>query len=158
MHQGVLNQCTSVAHNSSFSDESQSAESFLFTFQYLHIWGIISLPILMHMGYSYHPIYFSNICCLIRGIYHPIYFQWGICPSHCWLHLLHIKSPIPMGHKILHRAPFQPILSWGTLPSHLIIFFFLTHGAPVLPIVICSSNIPLFGTHGQLDFCLTAHN
>ena len=120
------------------------------------MWCIISLPILTHMEHSNHPIYFSNICCLIWGIYHPIYFQWGTHPSHCWLLWLYIKTSHSYGHKISHRAPFHPASSWGILPSHLI--FFLTHGAPVLPIVSCSSNIPLFGTHGHLDFCLTAQN
>ena len=44
MYQGVLTQCHGVAHKSRFSDFPQSAESFLFTFQYF-----------APMGHYFHP-------------------------------------------------------------------------------------------------------
>ena len=122
MYQGVITQCCGVAHNSRFSDFSQSVESFLFTFQYLCLWGIISIPILMPCTYGapFHPNSRAT-----WGIYHPIYLL--LCTRHLPSHTfsngafilpilgcfsLHITSPITKGCINSHRAPFHPISSF----------------------------------------------
>ena len=95
---------------------------------------LISLIILNQQNYSfslyssilvhsYHPIYFSNIAAKYGAFPIPYIFNGALTLPiascfHCTL-----NPPIPMGHKISHRAPFHPISSWGTLPSHLIFFF-----------------------------------
>ena len=139
MYQGVFTQCRGVAHNSRFSDFPQSAESVLFSFQYLCLWGIISIPILMQYGANTIPY----ICCLVRGIYHPIHFQWGIHSSHSWLLSLHITSPITMGCINSHGAPFHPVSAWGTFSSHLIISL-NSWGTYPSHSHLCSSNISHF--------------
>ena len=131
MYQGVFTQCSGVAHKSRFSDFFQSAESFLFTFQYLHLWGIISIPILMHMGHlpshnflnylllckrhspshtismghSLFPLLAALIAHYISHSYGVYKFTWGTFPSHFIMEYL--------------ACPFNNFLdSWGTCPSH----------------------------------------
>ena len=58
---------------------------------------------------------------------------------------LHMTSPLTKGCIHSHGVPFLPVSSSNT--------FFWTHGAFILPIVICAAVIyPTFGTHGHLDF------
>ena len=141
MYQGVFTQCRGVAHNSRFSDLPQSVESFLFTFQYLHLWGIIFIPILVQYGAFTIPY----ICCFVRGIYHPAHFEWGIYPSILGCFSLHITSPFTLGCINSHGALVHPVF--------IISQFLWTHGAPFLPIVIFAALIyPTFHTHGHLDF------
>ena len=122
MYQGVITQCSGVAHNSRFSEFSQSAESFLFTFQYLRLWGIISIPILMHMGHLPSHIFSQLFAALYKAFTIPYIFNRALALPivgciHCTLHL-----PFLWGVINSHGAPFHPISSWGTLPSHFIIF------------------------------------
>ena len=111
MYQGVFTQCRHVAHNSRFSVLPQSVESFLFTFQYLHLWGIIFIPILAQYGAFTIPY----ICCFVRGIYHPAHFEWGIYSSHSWL--------LFVAHYISHHKGVYKFTR-DTFPSRFIIYNF----------------------------------
>ena len=100
MYQGVFNQCTGVAHKFNFSDYTQSAELFLFTLQYLRVWGILTIPYI-----------FQIFAAFIWGIYHPIYFSMG-----------HSSFPLLaafIAHQISHSYVAQNF-TWGTFPSHFI--------------------------------------
>ena len=92
MYQGVITQCSGVAHNLRFSEFSQSAESFLFTFQYLPLWGIISIPILMHMGHLPSYIFCQLFAALYEAFTIPYIFNGALALPilgcfHCTLHL-----------------------------------------------------------------------
>ena len=138
MYQGVSTQCCGVAHNSRFSDLPQSVESFLFTFQYWHLWGIISIPILMPCAYGvpFHPnsraqygaLSIPYICCFVWGIYHPTHFQWGIHSFHfLLLFIAHSRAYRGIIHPIYccfvwgiyHPTHFQ----WGIHSSHFLLLF-----------------------------------
>ena len=122
MYQGVIAQCSGVAHNSRFSEFSQSAESIPFMFQYLHLWGIISIPILMHMGHLPSHIFSQLFSALYEAFTIPYIFNGALTLPivGCFCCTLHL--PIPMECINSHGVPFHPVSSWGTLPSHLIIF------------------------------------
>ena len=126
MYQGVFNQCTGVAHNSSFSDFSESAELFIFMLQYLHIWGI------------YLPIYFLFNGALVLPIYaakygaitHPIYFNEAFtlpvvcCLFHCTLNLPFLwGTKFHMGHLsiqfMMGYISFPFIIFFSRLMGHL---------------------------------------
>ena len=118
MYQGVFTQCRGVAHNSRFSVFPQSAESFLFTFQCLHLWGIISIPILVPnsvvctYGASFHP----NSQCFGALLYHFNAYINHIC---CFV-MRHLPSHLANGWTLIFNGAFiLPILGCFHCTLHL---------------------------------------
>ena len=111
MYQGVFTQCRGVAHNSRFSDFLQSAELFLFTFQWVCAYGV-----------PFHPN-----SCTIWGIHHPIYFlnYLLLCTRHLPSHTFsmgHLLIPFLaafIAHYISHYYGVYKF-TWDTFPSHFI--------------------------------------
>ena len=122
MYQGVFIQCRGVAHNSTFSDFPQSAELFLFTFQYFVPMGHFTIPIVTLYGESTIPYIYNPFAALYEAFTIPYIFNGAfILPIlgcfHCTLHLPSLWGvSIHMGHLSIPFKNFPD--SWGTYPSH----------------------------------------
>ena len=127
------------SHNSTFSDYSSISRIISFHVSVFCTYGAFSHPNSRTIWGSYHPIYLllstGHLPSRTFSMGHP--FIPFLAAFHCTLHLPSLRGVyIHMGHL--------------SIPFH---YLLISHGAPMLPIVIFAVLIyPTFGTHGHLNF------